>query len=137
MAQRANVWNERVLLVTSPARFTIPTYDRCSSIGKSSRRGFELRGMIPYRFEVICAACGDIDGPLEYQPVAAQQLRGPFESKRIAEKVAQRHHVGSTFAVKRDGAAKRRAAEVHVADSMDVTKAFAASPLHADDARTW
>jgi hypothetical protein len=55
---------------------------------------------------VICAACGDIDGPLEYQPFAAQQLRGPYESKRIAEKVSQRHHVGSTFAVKRDSGGK-------------------------------
>jgi hypothetical protein len=64
--------------------------------------GFRAKANDPYRFEVICAACGDIDGPLEYQPFAAQQLRGPYESKRIAEKVAQRHHVGSTFGVTRD-----------------------------------
>jgi hypothetical protein len=68
--------------------------------------GFRARNNDPYRFEVICAACGDIDGPLEYQPLAAQQLRGPYESKRIAEKISQRHHVGSTFGVRRDKAAK-------------------------------
>ena len=69
--------------------------------------GFRARSNDPYRFEVICAACGDIDGPLEYQPYAAQQLRGPYESKHLAEKVSQRHHVGSTFAVSRDNKGKR------------------------------
>jgi len=69
--------------------------------------GFRAGSNDPYRFEVICAACGDIDGPLEYQPLAAQQLRGPYESKRIAQKIAQRHQVGSTFAAKRDHSEKR------------------------------
>jgi hypothetical protein len=69
--------------------------------------GFRAGKNDPYRFEVICATCGDIDGPLEYQPFAAQQLRGPYESKRIAEKIAQRHHIGSTFALKRDSGGKR------------------------------
>ena len=69
--------------------------------------GFRARGNDPYRFEVICAACGDIDGPPDCQPFAAQQLRGPYESKRIAEKISQRHHVGSTFASDRDRGAKR------------------------------
>jgi len=68
--------------------------------------GFRARSNDPYRFEVICAACGDIDGPLDYQPLAAQQLRGPYESKRMAEKTSQRHHVGSTFEVKRDSGSK-------------------------------
>jgi hypothetical protein len=68
--------------------------------------GFRAGRNDPYRFEVICAACGDIDGPLEYQPSAAQQLRGPYEAKRIAEKISQRHHVGSTFAVSRDSGGK-------------------------------
>jgi len=69
--------------------------------------GFRARSNDPYRFEVICAACGDIDGPLEYQSYAAQQLRGPYESKHLAEKVSQRHHVGSTFAAGRDNKGKR------------------------------
>jgi hypothetical protein len=69
--------------------------------------GFRARGNDPYRFEVICAACGDIDGPFEYQPYAVQQLRGPYEAKRIAEKVAQRHHVGSTFGQGKSRGGKR------------------------------
>jgi hypothetical protein len=69
--------------------------------------GFRAKRNDPYRFEVICAACGDIDGPLQYQPSVAQQLRGPYESKRLAEKVAQRHHVGSTFSRPRDRGGKR------------------------------
>lgn len=71
--------------------------------------GFRARGNDPYRFEVICAVCGDIDGPLEYQPLAAQQLRGPYESKRIAERISQRHHVGSTASVRRDRSGKHEA----------------------------
>jgi hypothetical protein len=43
------------------------------------------------RFEVICAGCGDIDGPVEYQPAEVQALRGPYESQKVAEKVARAH----------------------------------------------
>jgi hypothetical protein len=45
------------------------------------------------RFEVICAACGDIDGPVEYQPPVAQALRGPYSSRKAAEKVARNHEL--------------------------------------------
>ena len=43
------------------------------------------------RFEVICAACGDNDGPVEYQSHAAQTLRGPYNARKVAEKVARSH----------------------------------------------
>jgi hypothetical protein len=69
--------------------------------------GFRAGSNDPYRFEVICAACGDIDGPVEYQPLAAQQIRGPYEAKRIAQKIAQRHQVGSTYAASRSRSGKR------------------------------
>ena len=56
--------------------------------------GFRARRSDESRYEVICAACGDIDGPAEYQSPAVQALRGPHNSKRAAEKLARTHEFG-------------------------------------------
>lgn len=56
---------------------------------------FRATGSDPDRFEIICASCGDIDGPIEYQPVLAQQLRGPYESRREAERICRLHERAS------------------------------------------
>ena len=53
------------------------------------------------RFEVICAACGDNDGPAEYQPWAVQELRGPYDAKKTAEKVARSHESTTRAALPR------------------------------------
>ena len=45
----------------------------------------------PKRWEVLCPQCGDGDGPVEGQPVAAQQLRGPYPSRRRAGRAAVKH----------------------------------------------
>jgi hypothetical protein len=45
----------------------------------------------PDRWEVVCAQCGDTDGPADGQPEAARQLRGPYGSKRRAGRAAVKH----------------------------------------------
>lgn len=58
--------------------------------------GFRAARSDEARFEVICAACGDIDGPVDYQPAIARALRGPYNSRKAAEKIAKAHE----FAIK-------------------------------------
>ena len=47
------------------------------------------------KWEVVCKECGDTDGPAELQPPAAQVLRGPFRSKRLALRVENEHFEGN------------------------------------------
>jgi hypothetical protein len=42
-------------------------------------------------WEVLCAECGDTDGPQEEQPSRARELRGPYPGKRKAGHVASKH----------------------------------------------
>jgi hypothetical protein len=44
-----------------------------------------------HRWEVICAECGDEDGPAENQSISVQQLRGPYVSKHRAAHAATMH----------------------------------------------
>jgi hypothetical protein len=44
-----------------------------------------------HRWEVICAECGDTDGPAENQSIPVQRLRGPYVSKHRATHAATRH----------------------------------------------
>jgi hypothetical protein len=43
------------------------------------------------QWEVVCAQCGDEDGPADSQPEAARQLRGPYGSRRRAGRAAVQH----------------------------------------------
>jgi len=43
------------------------------------------------RWEVICAECGDNEGPSEDQSPAIQQLRGPYPTEHKAERAAHAH----------------------------------------------
>ena len=45
----------------------------------------------PRRWEVVCAQCGDTDGPAEGQPEPARSLRGPYDSKHAAHRAAKHH----------------------------------------------
>ena len=45
-------------------------------------------------WEVICAECGDTDGPVETQSAAVRARRGPYRSKRKAEHAATKHFNG-------------------------------------------
>lgn len=63
--------------------------------------GFRAARSDESRFEVICAACGDNDGPPEYLSWAVQELRGPYELKKVAEKVARDHEFTTRSAAPR------------------------------------
>jgi len=71
--------------------------------------GFRARRTDGERFEVICAGCGDIDGPEEYQPASARTLRGPYESRKLAEKVARNHERSIRLSVGRSPGGTREA----------------------------
>ena len=43
------------------------------------------------RWEVVCAECGDTDGPAAEQSAVVQQLRGPYSNERHAERAAEDH----------------------------------------------
>jgi hypothetical protein len=43
------------------------------------------------QFEVFCESCGDSDGPKENQPEKIRSLRGPYPSRRRAERALNRH----------------------------------------------
>ena len=45
----------------------------------------------PRRWEIICARCGDTDGPASEQSPQVQELRGPYRSRRKAEHRAEKH----------------------------------------------
>lgn len=45
----------------------------------------------PRLWEVVCAECGDDDGPAEQQAAQIRRLRGPYDSERLAKRVARRH----------------------------------------------
>jgi len=45
-------------------------------------------------WEVICEECGDTDGPIEAQSETARARRGPYPSKRKAERAATKHFDG-------------------------------------------
>jgi hypothetical protein len=40
---------------------------------------------------VLCAECGDTDGPSETQSASVQHLRGPYSSKHKAQHAATKH----------------------------------------------
>jgi hypothetical protein len=63
--------------------------------------GFKPHRQDPNRFEVICARCGDSDGPIYNQPAACQRLRGPYDSRRSAMRAARNHQREAWRAVKR------------------------------------
>jgi hypothetical protein len=44
-------------------------------------------------WEVCCFECGDTDGPPERQAPHVQALRGPYESKRLANRMVKRHFI--------------------------------------------
>jgi hypothetical protein len=71
--------------------------------------GFRARASDERRFEVICAACGDIDGPAHYQSASVQALRGPHDTKKLAEKIARTHEHGTRVALGRGGGGTREA----------------------------
>jgi len=48
----------------------------------------------PHSWEVICEECGDTDGPIEMQSPTARARRGPYSSKRKAERAATKHFEG-------------------------------------------
>ena len=50
----------------------------------------------PHRWEVICAQCGDTDGPADSQAQPARRLRGPYESKHAAHRAVKRHSAEQT-----------------------------------------
>jgi len=43
------------------------------------------------QWEVICAECGDTEGPLDEQTVEVRRLRGPYVSRHKAERAAHGH----------------------------------------------
>ena len=45
----------------------------------------------PHRWEVVCAQCGDIDGPADRQPEPARSLRGPYDGKHSAHRAVKHH----------------------------------------------
>jgi hypothetical protein len=57
--------------------------------------GYRARRSDPARFEVICVACGDVDGPRHLQPEPAKWLRGPYDTKKEAERVARSHETAT------------------------------------------
>lgn len=46
------------------------------------------------RWEVVCVACGDTEGPADSQDEAVRRLRGPYGSKREAKRAARAHTEG-------------------------------------------
>lgn len=44
-----------------------------------------------HQWEVLCAQCGDTDGPATDQSPEVQALRGPYRSKHRAKHVADKH----------------------------------------------
>ncbi len=42
-------------------------------------------------WEIVCAQCGDDQGPVDRQMAAVRSLRGPYSSRDRAEHVARRH----------------------------------------------
>jgi hypothetical protein len=42
-------------------------------------------------WEVLCAECGDTDGPAERQAETVRVLRGPYSSEHKAKHVAKKH----------------------------------------------
>src|SRR5665213_337648 len=55
--------------------------------------GFRARRSDETRFEIICAACGDIDGPAEYQPVAVRGVEAGQVTIRPKRFVAALHQL--------------------------------------------
>lgn len=53
--------------------------------------GYRARGRDPERAEVVCAGCGDEDGPSEVQPGPARRLRGPYPDLAAATRAASDH----------------------------------------------
>ena len=49
------------------------------------------RGVNRRRWEVMCPACGDTEGPAEDQDPVVAALRGPYSSKRKAMRIASEH----------------------------------------------
>jgi hypothetical protein len=43
------------------------------------------------QWEVVCAQCGDTDGPLEGQTPPVRELRGPYANKHRARHAASKH----------------------------------------------
>ena len=58
---------------------------------KDAAGAWESTAVDPGRWEVVCRQCGDTDGPVDAQPEAARQLRGPYSSKRRAGRAAVKH----------------------------------------------
>ena len=44
-----------------------------------------------HKWEVVCAQCGDTDGPANRQPEPANLLRGPYDSKHAAHRAVKHH----------------------------------------------
>ena len=42
-------------------------------------------------WEVVCAECGDDEGPAQEQSGSVRKLRGPYRNKHKAQRVAHRH----------------------------------------------
>ena len=42
-------------------------------------------------WEVFCAECGDMDGPVENQTEMVQRLRGPYSHEHKAKHTARKH----------------------------------------------
>jgi hypothetical protein len=43
------------------------------------------------QWEVVCVECGDTEGPASEQTDEVRKLRGPYESRHKAQRVAHRH----------------------------------------------
>jgi hypothetical protein len=50
-----------------------------------------FEGQDKRHWEVICAECGDTDGPAANQTESIQRLRGPYSSEHKAKHAAQKH----------------------------------------------
>ena len=44
-----------------------------------------------HKWEVVCAQCGDTDGPANRQHEPAKTLRGPYDSKHAAHRAVKHH----------------------------------------------
>jgi hypothetical protein len=44
-----------------------------------------------HQWEVVCAECGDTDGPASEQSATVQALRGPYSNERHAKRAAEEH----------------------------------------------
>lgn len=71
---------------------TTPTPVTSTSLGAETRSDFGSRPPKTNRkWEVVCTQCGDTDGPAEGQSETIRTLRGPYSSKRKAQRVVRQH----------------------------------------------